>query len=356
MDNIKEFKVNGTAYGLNLSEIGAVINDGGTQTELKQYIDNHSGGGGGTSSKVVRINFDWYNNPDGYQSEIKKAFEDIYNEVSNNRTVTVVTNGFYSHPSDSVFETTNVIVRNQNDVTAYFLGNDRHLLRFSLIYDEGSNSYVCGAGDDKLATKGELYLPSVYTDGQINIDTNDGRISEFISEPTVNNEEFVVIKTTVKAYTGTDNPNNQIYMAMRDDNGYLYLLSKFGGMKLWWDEYNANFDLIPDGEWYVIFGDIAAATYVRCIVTKAVRNVDGTLDVYLGFKGYDIDSLGFWDCTVDNRDSQGDEGKWNERNWVKVSDAENISVDSFIGRRTRYFCVNTEGVNVDRLVLFKRMK
>ena len=186
MDNIKEFKVNGTAYGLNLSEIGAVINDGGTQTELKQYIDNHSGGGGGTSSKVVRINFDWYNNPDGYQSEIKKAFEDIYNEVSNNRTVTVVTNGFYSHPSDSVFETTNVIVRNQNDVTAYFLGNDRHLLRFSLIYDEGSNSYVCGAGDDKLATKGELYLPSVYTDGQINIDTNDGRISQFISEPPAN--------------------------------------------------------------------------------------------------------------------------------------------------------------------------
>lgn len=51
MDNIKEFKVNGTAYGLNLSEIGAVIIDGGTTKELKQYIDSHSGGGGSTPSE-----------------------------------------------------------------------------------------------------------------------------------------------------------------------------------------------------------------------------------------------------------------------------------------------------------------
>lgn len=357
MDNIKEFKVNGTAYGLNLSEIGAVINDGGTQKELKQYIDSHSGGGGGgTSSKVVRINPHWYDNPENYQSEIKKALEDIYNEVSNNRTVTVTTTGYFSQ-SDSVFETTNVVAMNKNEVMVFCIkewGNQIFVLW--LHYDEGNDFYYLSLSENNLATKSSLYLPYVYTDGQIDIDTNDGRIAEFISEPTVNNEEFVVIKTTVKAYTGTDSPNNEIYTAMRDDNGYNYLLSKFGGMRLWQRGDNANFDLLPDGDWYVIFGDIAAATYVRCIVTKAVRNVDGTLDVYLGFKGYDIDSLSFWDCTVDNRDNQGDEGKWNERNWVKVSDAENISVDSFIGRRTRYFCVNTEGTKVDRLVLFKRMK
>ena len=82
MDNIKEFKVNGTAYGLNLSEIGAVINDGGTQKELKQYIDSHSGGGGGTSSKIVRIGNDWYIGNDRYQTEIKNALDDIYNEIS----------------------------------------------------------------------------------------------------------------------------------------------------------------------------------------------------------------------------------------------------------------------------------
>ena len=138
--------------------------------------------------------------------------------------------------------------------------------------------------------------------------------------------------------------------------GDKYLLSRFGGMKLYKDEYDSNYDLIPDGEWYVIFGDIQAATYVKCIVTKSVRNVDGSLDVYLGFKGKNIDDVHFWDCTVENPDEQGDDGKWNEKNWVKVSDAENISVDSFIGRRTRYFCTNTEGVKVDRLVLFKRMK
>ena len=365
MDNIREFKVNGVAYGLNLSEIGAVINDGGTQKELKQYIDSHSGGGGGgSSSKVVRINFDWYNNPDNYQSEIKKALEDIYNEVSNKRTVTVMCNGFYSEPQESVLESTNVIASNENNVTVYFLGNEGHILRFSLVYEEGSNHYVCGAGDNKLLEKYDLYIPYVYTDGTVNIDANEGHIAEFISEPTVDNEEFVVIKTTVPAYTGTDNPNTQIYKAFDfypwDDNpgyyGDTYLLSKFGGMKLHQDENNANYDLIPDGEWYVIFGDIAAATYSKCIVTKSVRNDNGTLDVYLGFKGKNVDDVHFWDCTVENRDNQGNDGRWDERNWVKVSDAERISVDSFIGRRTRYFCTNTEGVKVDRLVLFKRMK
>lgn len=363
MDNIKEFKVNGTKYGLNLSEIGAVINDGATQKEIKQYIDENAGSCVGGSSKVVRINFDWYNNTDGYQSEIKKALEDIYNEVSNNRTVTVVTNGFYSQPQESVLETTNVIAKNQNDVTVYFLGNENHLLRFSLIYDEGSNSYVCGAGDGKIPSKSDFYLPYVYTDGQINIDKNEGNIAEFISEPTVDNEEFVVIKTTVPAFKEGMNINRS-YKAFDfypwDDTpglyGDTYFLSRFGGIKLYQDEYDSNYDLIPDGEWYVIFGDIQAATYVKCIVTKSVRNVDGSLDVYLGFKGKNIDDVHFFDCTVENPDEQGNDGLWSDKNWVKVSDSQRISVDSFIGRRTRYFCTNTEGVKVDRLVLFKRMK
>lgn len=325
--------------------------------EILRLMENGGGGGGGgTSIKTIIVEPEWYDDYDRYQTEMKKAFDEINNEFSNKRIVKVRTRGFYSQSQESILESTIVQFETNNSFSIYFLSYDKHILRFNLQYDEGSNYYVCRLGDDKFATKSDFYSSAVYTDGQIDIDTNDGRISEFISEPTVDNEEFVVIKTTVKAYTGTDSPNNEIYTAMRDDNGYNYLLSKFGGMRLWQRGDNANFDLLPDGDWYVIFGDIAAATYVRCIVTKAVRNVDGTLDVYLGFKGYDIDSLCFWDCTVDNRDSQGDEGKWNEKNWVKVSDAENISVDSFIGRRTRYFCVNTEGVKVDRLVLFKRMK
>ena len=322
---------------------------------LRLMEEGGGGGGGGTSSKVVRISKDWYNNQDSYQTEIKKALEDIYNEVSNNRSVSVIYDGFGSQADNWVFETSNVVALNKNDVLAYGLGWDKSLMQLRLRYDEGSNHSSLEIEDKKIAIKGDLYLPYVYTDGVMRLDDNNGRISEFISEPTVDNEEFVVIKTTVPAYTGNESPHNQIYKAFRDDYDR-YLISKFAGIKLLNDEYNANFDLIPDGEWYVIFGDIAAATYVRCIVTKAVRNVDGTLDVYLGFKGFNLDNFYFWDCTVDNRDNQGDEGKWNEKNWVKVSDAQNISVDSFIGRRTRYFCVNTEGVKVDRIVLFKRMK
>lgn len=330
--------------------------------EILRLMEN-GGGGGGASIKTVRVDFDWYNNPDRYQSEIKKALEDIYNEVSNNRTVTVMCNGFYSQPKESVLVTTNVIASNKNDVIINFLGNDNHLLRISFVYEEGSNHYNCGAGDLEILNKEYLYLPYVYKDGQINLNGNTGYVSEFISEPTVDNEEFVVIKTTVPAFKEGMNINRS-YKAFDfypwDDTpglyGNTYILSRFGGMKLFQDEYNANFDLLPDGEWYVIFGDIQAATYVKCIVTKSVRNVDGSLDVYLGFKGKNIDDVHFWDCTVENPDEQGNDGLWSDKNWTKVSDAERISVDSFIGRRTRYFCTNTEGVKVDRLVLFKRMK
>ena len=192
--------------------------------EILRLMENGGGGGGGTSSKVIIINPHWYDNPVNYQSEIKKAFEDIYNEVSNNHTVTVKTTGYYSS-SDYVYETTNVMTLSKNDILVVFMtewGNKTLVEWFN--YDEGSNYYRFSLSENNLATKSSLYLPYVYTDGQIDIDTNDGRIAEFISEPTVNNEEFVVIKTTVKAYTGTDSPNNEIYKEMRDDNGYNYLL------------------------------------------------------------------------------------------------------------------------------------
>ena len=312
------------------------------------------GGGGGTSSKVVRISKDWYNNQDNYQTEIKKALDDIYNEVSNNRSVTVIYDGFRSQSDSWVFETNNVMALNKNNINVYGLGWDKSVLLVNLTYDERSNHSRLYLEDKKFAVKGESPFIDVYKDGRINIVTN-GNIAEFISQPIIDNEEFVVVKTTVPAYTGTDTPHHQVYRAL-NDNRYNYLLTKFCGMKLWWDEYNANYDLIPDGEWYVIFNEMEATTYTKIIVTKAVRNVNGTLDVYLGFKGYDIDSLTFWDCTVDNRNNQGGGGKWNEKNWTKVSDAQNISVDSFMARTTSYFCTNTEGVKVDRIVLFKRMK
>lgn len=355
MDNIKQFKVNGTAYGLNLSEIGAVINDGGTQKELKQYIDSHSGGGGGASTKVVLIDRDWYQNTDNYQSEIKKAFEDIYNEVTNNRSVTVIYNGDGYYTQTAPFVSSNVIIVDVNFVEVTILGWDKDLTYINLTYDEGSNYYRCSIGGDRLVSKYDLMLTSVYSDGRIDIDVNNGRIAEFINDVTVENEDFVVVKTTVPAYSGTGHPNEQIYTAIGYE-GSPYYLSKFAGMKLKQMGDDANYDLIPDGQWYVLFNDIGAATYRRIIVTKSVKNDNGSLDVYLGFKGINLDTVDFSDCTVENHINQGEPGRFNEKNWTKVSDAQKISVDSFLAIRTRYFCVNTEGVKVDRIVLFKRMK
>lgn len=331
--------------------------------EILRLMENGGGGGGGgTSAKVVRISKDWYNDADNHQTEIKKALDDIYNEVSNNRSVTVIFNGFGSQSENWVFETSNILVFDKNWVIPFGLGWNKALLELGIRYDEESNHSYFELQERQFAQKNELYLPYVYTDGYINIDSNEGRISEFISEPTVDNEEFVVLKTTVPAFEeGIDIHRSYKAFNFYGDGsqeyyGDTYLLSRFGGMKLLQDEYNANFDLIPDGEWYVIFGDIAAATYVRCIVTKSVRNDDGSLDVYLGFKGIDINGVHFWDCTTKTPDAQGNESSYNETNWILESASQRISVDSFIGRRTRYFCTTKEGVKVDRLVLFKRMK
>lgn len=323
--------------------------------EILRLMENGGGGGGGTSSKVVRISKDWYNNQDNYQTEIKKALDDIYNEVSNNRSVTVVYNGFGDQSPDWIFEASNVQLVDRNYIIIYGFGWGEQFMALILRYYEESNHSSIELDYKNLAVRNSLWIPYIYQEWRLEYDIYFGNISELISVPIVDNEEFVVVKTTVPAYTTTDNVHHQIYYAL-NDNGNRYLLSKFGGIKLLNDENNVNYDLLPDGEWYVVYNEMESTTYRKIIVTKAVRNVDGSLDVYLGFKGYDIDSLGFWDCTVDNRDMQGGEGKWNEKNWVKVSDAQNISVDSFMARRTRYFCTNTEGVKVDKIVLFKRMK
>ena len=323
--------------------------------EILRLMEEGGGGGGGTSSKVVLIDRNWYEKTEEYQTEIKKALEYIYNEISNNRSVTVIYNGNGYYTQTAPFVSSNAVIVDVYNVVVVIVGWFKEITYINLAYNEGSNFYSCSISREYFVTKGDLSLTDVYIDGKINIFT-EGNIAEFISNPVIDNEEFVVIKTTVPAYTGTDTPHHQVYYALRDNYGNTYLLTKFGGMKLWWDEYNAHYDLIPDGEWYVIFNEMEAATYTKIIVTKAVRNVDGTLDVYLGFKGFDLDSLEFWDCTVDNRDMQGNEGKWNEKNWTKVSDAQNISVDSFMARRTMYFTKNTEGVKTDKITLFKRMK
>ena len=218
------------------------------------------GGGGGTSSKVVRISKVWYDNEDNYQTEIKKAFDDIYNEVSNNRSVTVVYDGFGSQSNNWVFETTNVIALDKNYINIYGLGYDKSVLLLDIKYDEGRNHYKLYLKDRKFTEKNDLYLTNVYENNKVSLD-KQGRIGEFISNPVIENEEFVVVKTTVPAYTGNGIPNHQVYKALRDSNRDIYLLTKFGGMKLWWDENNSNYDLIPDGEWYVIFNKMEATTY-----------------------------------------------------------------------------------------------
>lgn len=331
--------------------------------EILRLIENGGGGGGGgTSSKVVRINPHWYDNSANYQSEIKKALEDIYNEVSNNRTVTVTTTGYFSQ-TDSVFETTNVVAMNKNEVMAFCItGWGNQIFVLFLHYDEGSNFYYLSLTENKLASKSDFYSAAVYTDGRINIDTNDVKISEFISEATLNNEsnsKFVFIKTTVPAYDVTAEYYNNMYPAFIDRNGNNYYLSKFVGMKVNNTEYDENFDLIPDGDWYIIYCEIENGKTPKAFISKSVRNVDGTLDVYLGIKGYSLDTFQFYNCTVGTRDEQGEPGLWSDKGWTMVSDIDTtgtINIDSFIGKRTRVSFKNHSNQSRKFLTLFKRIK
>lgn len=58
MDNvIKSFNIDGVKHSLNLSQIGAYVGNEGQETELKAYIDSHSGGGGGDYKVIENREF-----------------------------------------------------------------------------------------------------------------------------------------------------------------------------------------------------------------------------------------------------------------------------------------------------------
>ena len=90
--------------------------------EILRLMEEGGGGGGGTSIKTIIVEPDWYNDYDRYQTEMKKAFDEINNEFSNKRIVKVRTRGFYSQPQESILDSTIVQFETNNSFSILIVG------------------------------------------------------------------------------------------------------------------------------------------------------------------------------------------------------------------------------------------
>ena len=165
--------------------------------------------------------------------------------------------------------------------------------------------------------------------------------------------------------------NNNIYKGVLW-NGNDYYITKLSGFRIDnEDTFTAEFDLLPDGQWYIIGSEIDFSSYKLnyCFVAKAVVTDNGNLDVYFGaYASNDFltnisvstvtdfveNNVTFYDCTVNNKVEQGDGGRRSEKNWAVVG-TEKIKVDAFDALATYRFIPNPafEGENI-KVSCFKR--
>lgn len=356
-----------------------------SKKEKSLYVKNIDGNVINTNSikKFVKIKTEWNGNPTAgeFFNEVSAAYNEIEEGIKNGYEVVVFTN--FDEDGTTV-QLTNIKATNFNSFEIRGFISDNRVLKITIGWygDTANKGWKCEFNKTNILTDTDIrYVPSFYDyDVAVNLQkpiifgVEDGDyVYQFINKAVVN-EDFYVVKTTVPKWDGTTDINDNVYIGVFDNYSFqYYYITKISGFRLDNNNMdNVNYDLSPDGQWYIIGAEtLDDGTINYCFVAKSVVTTDGNLDVYFGayasnsfltpfdlttVNDYVENNLDFYDCTVNNKVDQGNGGRRSEKNWVVVG-TEKIKVDAFDALATYRFIPNPTVENPNqkiRVRCFKR--
>lgn len=332
-----------------------------------------------STKKAIKIKNEWALQTEQYISKISAAYDLLKEGIENGYEVVVFSN--YDQ-KDTTLQLTNIIESDDKqsfDIKGFV--NDNTVLKITIGWqgDSANKQWICLYDymfllrDSDIYRYTSKYVPSVYNYDTIvklqkPIGLDNSCLCQFINMSVVN-KDFYVVKTTIPKWDGIT-PIFDVYKGV-ENNGNEYYITKISGFRLNNEDiYSVDYDLLPDGQWYIIGAESSYGDeFSFCFVAKAVVADNGNLDVYFGayasndylsmfsvstVTDYVENNVNFYDCTVVDINQQGDFGRRSEKNWVVVG-TEKIKVDAFDALATYRFIPNPTGEGqTQRIMCFKR--
>lgn len=357
-----------------------VKNSDGNVINVNAKSDSNS------TKKAIKIKSEWYSSlpTEEFFGEISAAYNEIKESIIKGYGVVVFSN--YDQ-KDTTLQLTNI--KESDDKQSFEIKgfiDDNTVITITIGWqgDSANKQWICIYNYTHILRDSDIYrytskyVPSFYDyDNVVNLKKPivDGieqgdYVYQFINKSVVN-ENFYVVKTTLSKLDATNFYYNDVYTGVLNPyNALSYYITKISGFRLDNNNMdNVNYDLLPDGQWYIIGSEFDFNTLRYCFVAKSVVTDNGNLDVYFGaYASNEVLSnagvttvtdfvenyLEFYDCTVNTNSEQGNGGRRSEKNWIVVG-TENIRVDAFDALATYRFIPNpeVEGQNI-RINCFKR--
>ena len=389
---IPELKMKGmTEWNEGFNDISAPQDVSKKQGSL--YVKNSDGNvvnvnsnsNSNSTKKAIRIKYEWNGSPtpEQYVGEVSAAYDKINECIKKGYEVIIFTN---FDVGNTTLQLTDIKETGANSFEIRGFINDNTVIKITIGWDGDSANkrWVCLYDYSFLLRDSDIYrytskyVPSIYDyDSVVNLQKplvngveQGDYIYQFINKAVVN-KDFYVVKTTIPKWDGNTYIGDVYTGVFNNYNALYYYITKISGFRL--DNKNmndANYDLLPDGQWYIIGAESSYGDELNyCFVAKAVVTENGNLDVYFGaYASNDVLSnagvttvtdfvenyLEFYDCTVNTKDEQGGGGRRSEKNWVVVG-TEKIKVDAFDALATYRFIPDptVEG-RIEKVMCFKR--
>lgn len=357
-----------------------VKNSDGNVINVNANSDSNS------TKKAIKIKSEWYSSlpTEEFFGEISAAYNEIRESIIKGYGVVVFSN--YDQ-KDTTLQLTNIKESDDKqsfEIKGFIDDNTVITIKIGWEGDSANKQWICIYNYTNILRDSDIYryiskyVPSFYDyDNVVNLQKPivDGiergdYVYQFINKSVVN-ENFYVVKTTLSKLDATNFNYNDVYTGVLNPyNALSYYITKISGFRINNNMDDANYDLLPDGQWYIIGSEIDFSDKLNyCFVAKAVVTDNGNLDVYFGaYASNEVLSnagvttvtdfvenyLEFYDCTVNTNSEQGNGGRRSEKNWVVVG-TENIRVDAFDALATYRFIPSpqVEGQNI-RISCFKR--